>query len=106
MLRNPDEFPEPHLFKPERFLTEDGRLNPNVRNPSTISFGFGRRVCPGRWFASAALFISISTILHTMDIHPIIGEDGVPYNPFDVEIDGILMYVASSFKSISPVITT
>jgi hypothetical protein len=34
-------YPEPHTFKPERFLL-DGKLNPAVKNPEA-AFGFGRR---------------------------------------------------------------
>lgn len=43
MLRNPDDYPEPEAFKPERFLDADGNIDPNVRDPTMIAFGFGRR---------------------------------------------------------------
>lgn len=42
-MHNEEEFPEPMLFKPERFLKPDGSLNDNVRDPATAIFGFGRR---------------------------------------------------------------
>ena len=42
MLHNPVEYPEPDKFKPERFLKE-GIIDPAVRDPTTIAFGFGRR---------------------------------------------------------------
>ena len=42
MLHNEDEYPDPFAFKPERFL-KDGKLNPNIRDPSLMAFGFGRR---------------------------------------------------------------
>ena len=46
-MYNPDFYPEPERFNPDRFLTEDGlRINPNVRNPTTLAFGFGRRFVP------------------------------------------------------------
>jgi cytochrome P450 len=42
MLRDDKQYPDPHSFKPERFL-KDGFLNPDVRDPRDIVFGFGRR---------------------------------------------------------------
>lgn len=42
MLHDEDDYPDPSSFRPERFL-EDGKLDPSVRDPSQIAFGFGRR---------------------------------------------------------------
>ncbi|KAK7687259.1 hypothetical protein QCA50_009764 [Cerrena zonata] len=88
MLHNPEEYPEPERFNPDRFI-KDGELNPDVRDPTTISFGFGRRICPGRWLSSGSLFITIASVLHTLDIHPILGPDGEEYDPFSHRIDTI-----------------
>jgi len=42
MLHNADDYPDPFAFNPERFI-KDGQLNLNIRDPSLIAFGFGRR---------------------------------------------------------------
>jgi cytochrome P450 len=42
MMNNEQDFPEPHIFKPERFL-KDGKIDSSVRDPANIAFGFGRR---------------------------------------------------------------
>lgn len=42
MLHNEEDYPEPHLFNPDRYL-KNGTMNPDIRDPSTIAFGFGRR---------------------------------------------------------------
>lgn len=43
MLHNPDDYPDPTTFKPERFIGTDGKIDSSVRDPRTIAFGFGRR---------------------------------------------------------------
>ena len=38
MLNDERDYPEPHIFKPERFL-KDGKLDSSVRDPMDIAFG-------------------------------------------------------------------
>jgi cytochrome P450 len=68
ILHNPKDYPDPETFKPERYLTPTGALDPSVRDPRTACFGFGRRVCPGTHIADAGLFAMVSTLLATVDI--------------------------------------
>jgi cytochrome P450 len=42
MSNDERDYPEPREFRPERFL-KNGQLDPSVRNPMDIAFGFGRR---------------------------------------------------------------
>ncbi|OCH91964.1 cytochrome P450 [Obba rivulosa] len=62
----PNEKYDPHAFLPERFL--DDSLP--VVDPSTWAFGFGRRICPGRFLAENSLFIFAVTLLSAFDISP------------------------------------
>jgi len=49
------------IFKPERFLaTEDH--TPQL-DPHALSFGFGRRICPGKLLADNTIFLSIAQLL-------------------------------------------
>ena len=48
MLHDEETYPDPSTFKPERFLTTNKttgklELDPNVRDPGLMAFGFGRR---------------------------------------------------------------
>lgn len=44
ILNDSEAYPEPSLFKPERFL-KDGQLDSSVRNPTKVAaFGYGRRI--------------------------------------------------------------
>ena len=41
MLNDKQDYPEPHVIKPERFL-KNGKLDSSVKDPMEIAFGFGR----------------------------------------------------------------
>ncbi|OCH86925.1 cytochrome P450 [Obba rivulosa] len=62
----PNEKYEPRAFLPERFLDASWP----VVDPSTWAFGFGRRICPGRFLAENSLFIFIATLLSAFNISP------------------------------------
>lgn len=61
---DPAVYPEPLLFKPERFLT----TKPAPPDPTSFVFGFGRRVCPGRNLADTSVWLSIAQSLACFNI--------------------------------------
>ncbi|KAJ4362544.1 hypothetical protein N0V83_010638 [Neocucurbitaria cava] len=63
---DPSVYPDPMTFRPERFLsTPTHKAEPD---PRTWTFGYGRRVCPGRYVADNALFITIAQSLAVFNI--------------------------------------
>jgi cytochrome P450 len=72
ILHDPVMYPEPDIFKPERFLNADGNLRDDPILVST--FGFGKRICPGRHLADATLFISVASLFSVFNIEK--GRDG------------------------------
>ncbi|KAJ7650768.1 cytochrome P450 [Roridomyces roridus] len=80
MLHNESDYPDPHLFNPERFIL-DGQINSNIKDPLSIVFGFGRRVCPGRHMAWDTLWIMMASVLAAVDMTKALDEDGRPIEP-------------------------
>lgn len=56
-------------------------LNPDVRDPGEVIFGFGRRVCPGRYMILESLWITIACILAVFDISESKRPDGTVITP-------------------------
>ncbi|KAJ7873153.1 cytochrome P450 [Mycena leptocephala] len=83
-------YPDPYAFKPERFLL-DGKPNPAIRNPDA-AFGFGRRECPGRHMATSSLWITIASLLATLDITKAVGEDGKVIEPNHDYFSALVVY--------------
>lgn len=66
MFQNPAAYPDPDTFHPERFLSPEGTL---VDDPALkAAFGFGRRVCPGRFLADATIWAAVASVLSVFTI--------------------------------------
>jgi cytochrome P450 len=101
MFRDESVYPDAHVFNPGRFI-KDGHIDPNVKDPEEIVFGWGRRyfhpgpthlflvlntggnfirICPGRHFVLRVLWLTIARVLATFDISKSLDEDGNPITP-------------------------
>ncbi|KIJ28554.1 hypothetical protein M422DRAFT_235598 [Sphaerobolus stellatus SS14] len=80
LMHDPEEYPEPFEFNPERFLPNKERKI--QRDPFMGgAFGFGRRICAGRHLADASIFIMAASILTVFNIRKSRDENG---NEIDV----------------------
>ncbi|PKY03509.1 cytochrome P450 [Aspergillus campestris IBT 28561] len=68
MTHDPAVYPDPMEFRPERFLGPTPELNPH-----TLSFGFGRRICPGKLLADNTIFLSIVQSLAVFNVSKLEG---------------------------------
>jgi cytochrome P450 len=84
-LHDPDLYPDPEAFKPERFLNEDGtfRDDPNI----SLAFGVGRRICPGRHLVDATHFVVTASVLSLFHVAKAKDKDG---NEIPVEVETVV----------------
>ncbi|GAB1526555.1 monooxygenase activity [Rhizoctonia solani] len=68
ITRDENMYKDPEAFDPDRFQ------DPDV--PYAPAFGWGRRKCPGIYFAEASLFITIASLLATFTFSRKRGPDG------------------------------
>ncbi|KAK0213681.1 cytochrome P450 [Armillaria fumosa] len=66
--------PETERFNPDRFM-KDRVLNPDVPFPME-TFGFGRRICPGRDLAIDSIKITITSLLAVFDFGKAVDAEG------------------------------
>ena len=110
ILHNEKTYPEPEVFRPERFLNEDGSINPDVPDP-IVSFGFGRRfvgsfctlklgllwysICPGRHLATNGALIMVASILAVFNIGIPTSEDSADITRPGEQVmtSGLISYV-------------
>ncbi|KAL0563540.1 hypothetical protein V5O48_018525, partial [Marasmius crinis-equi] len=100
ILHDERNYPEPFSFKPDRYIV-DGKLSfESCRDPATIVFGFGRRVCPGRYMGYSSVWIgkyqrhSITSILKVFKIQKAKDENGNVLEPTYKYLDGLAIVPA------------
>nr|WGZ60618.1 cytochrome P450 [Fusarium tricinctum] len=83
---DPERFPNPRLFDPERYRGDlqslgDAAANPDASKRDQFTFGAGRRICPGIHVAERSLFLGMSRILWAFNIEPALDKEGNPILP-------------------------
>ncbi|KAG0699228.1 cytochrome P450 [Suillus ampliporus] len=86
MLNDPQTYPNPSEFKPERFVVQDGK-EPET-DPRMMCFGFGRRQfsdvacfnCTGQLLADASIWMSTAMSLAVFNISKAV-ENGIEITP-------------------------
>ncbi len=66
--RNPKDFPDPDVFKPERYLEGNQLPYPNAKGHN--AFGWGRRSCSGQPLAEQGLSMLIVKMLWAFELRP------------------------------------
>jgi len=89
--------PQPEVFRPERFMED-----PETPDPLEVIFGFGRRICPGRYLAESNLWYLIANITATFEISRVIDDEGKEIVPPFAISDGLIRHPKPFPCSISP----
>jgi len=89
MARDEERFPDPTVLKPERHLDDDGNLLPD--DTSGLYFGYGRRICPGRYLADASTWLAAANMLSMFSFRKAIGPAGYEIDIFPKFTGGVAL---------------
>ncbi|KAJ7477304.1 cytochrome P450 [Mycena galericulata] len=78
MTHDPERYANPMVFDPTRFLGSE--LKKPELDPYRISFGFGRRTCPGKLLGEATVFLACTMTLAVFKISKKV-ENGIVCEP-------------------------
>lgn len=95
--RDPTVYHDPETFKPERFMEPY-----NEPSATNVTFGFGRRICPGRVLADSSLYLTFAQSLATFDIRKSLDKGGKEIEPTHEFESGIIAYPAPFNVKVTP----
>ena len=93
IFQDPEHFPEPEKFNPDRYLSNDGsnnlKFNPHPRN---VHFGIGKRRCLGENLARMSLYKFFTSLIQRYEI--VSGQD----EPIEDKYTPALVLVPNTYK--------
>lgn len=97
MFHDEKFYPDPYTFNPDRFADPETNTRKGINEVPWAAFGFGRRMCPGRWVGYDSLWMSIVSILAVYHISPALDEHGAQVMPL-AEFTGTMLSRPKPFK--------
>ncbi|BGP58554.1 hypothetical protein JCM8202_001218 [Rhodotorula sphaerocarpa] len=82
---DPELYPEPQLYKPERFIQDGKLVGTKYSELGHHGYGFGRRICPGKHIAERSLFIVFSRLLWALSLRPSVNSETGKEEPPSVD---------------------
>ncbi|KAJ7600399.1 cytochrome P450 [Mycena floridula] len=79
MTHDESRYLDPDNFNPSRFMPKSEGGGEETFYP--VNFGWGRRICPGRFLAENSTWIAMATMLATFNLNRAIGQDGKEITP-------------------------
>ncbi|KAK0480066.1 cytochrome P450 [Armillaria novae-zelandiae] len=90
MLHDEKDYPNPFIFDPDRFMSAEGK---EPQPYPVAAFGFGRRICPGRYVASNTAWIAIASMASTLSFtKPAVDSESRDVEPSTTFTDGFLSF--------------
>ncbi|KAG1179338.1 hypothetical protein G6F70_001106 [Rhizopus microsporus] len=97
MLKNADEFIPERYIEDTRSISACNSMHTTKR--TDITFGFGRRTCPGSYLAEREMFSMLIELISKCTIKPILSSKGTPIYPkLDEYIDETVIAPPAQFK--------
>ncbi|KAF8917161.1 cytochrome P450 [Mucidula mucida] len=79
ILHDEEVYKDAGIFNPQRFMGNNPEPDPTIRG----AFGYGRRICPGRYLAMNSMFIAVASILWAFNLEKARDKDGNEVLPDD-----------------------
>ncbi|KAI7871261.1 cytochrome P450 [Spinellus fusiger] len=103
MHRNPDVYPDPDKFIPERFINNTSTFhvssNGNIKERDQYNFGWGRRICPGIYLAETGMFLAYTSLWARCTVEPALDSNDSPvYADIESFVDCGLVIMPKPYK--------